>query len=195
MIEAIDSVIEFLKEQVVNNNPIIGIMFGMLIIILESMIPVLPLAVFIAVNMLVFGNSIGFIISWIATIIGCLLAFTLCRKGLSIRFYKKIKEDGKVDKLMKKISKIKFTNLVFITALPFAPAFAINIASGLSKISYCKFIVAILISKLSIIYFWGFVGTTFIESITNVKILIELGLIILGAYIVSKIVMKKFNIE
>lgn len=195
MKEIIDAAIEFLKEQVQSNNPIIGIFFGMLIIVLESMIPVLPLAVFIAVNMLVFGNITGFVISWVSTIIGCLLAFTICRKGLSNMFYTKIKKDGKIDNLMTKISNIKFSNLVIITALPFTPAFAVNIAAGLSNISYKKFMSSIIIAKLSIVYFWGFIGTTFLESITNIKVLIELGLIILIAYIISKIVMKKFNIE
>lgn len=195
MREIIEMVIEFLKNQVETNSPIIGIIIGMLVIILESMIPILPLAVFIAVNMLVFGNILGFIISWISTIIGCLLAFTICRKGLSYIFYSKIKKDGKINKLMTKISNIKFTNLVIITALPFTPAFAVNIAAGLSTISYKKFLTAIIIAKISIVYFWGFIGTTFIESITNIKVLIELFIIILVAYIISKIVMKKFDIE
>lgn len=194
MREIIDVVIEFLKEQVQSNNPIIGIFFGMIIIILESMIPILPLAVFIAVNMLVFGNITGFIISWISTILGCLIAFTICRKGLSDKFHLNIKKDGKIDDLMHKISNIKFNHLVIITALPFTPAFAVNIASGLSSISYKKFLAAIMIAKISIVYFWGFIGTTFLESITDIKVLMELGIILLCTYIISKIVMKKFNI-
>jgi len=195
MKEMIDTVIEFLKIQVQSNNQILGLIIGMFIIILESMIPILPLAVFIAVNMLVFGNLLGFIISWVSTIIGCIIAFKICREGLSDKFYSRIKSKGKIDNLMNKISNIKFSTLVIITALPFTPAFAINIASGLSNISYKKFISAILIAKLSIVYFWGFIGTTFLESLTDIKVLIELFIIILIAYIISKIVMKKMNIE
>lgn len=195
MREAIDVVIDFFKLQVQSNSPIIGLIIGMLVIILESIIPILPLAVFIAVNMLVFGNIVGFMISWVATIIGCILAFTICKKGLSNIFYSKIKKDGKVKKIMNKISNIKFPNLVIITALPFTPAFAVNIAAGLSNISYRKFIASILIAKVAVIYFWGFIGTTFIESITNINVLIELVLIMLGAYLISKIIMKRFDIE
>ena len=195
MKELIDAVIEFLKMQVQYNIPIIGILFGVLIIILESMIPILPLAVFIAINMLVFGNIIGFIISWISTIIGCIIAFTICRKGLHNKLYSKINKDGRINNLMTKISNISFSNLVLITALPFTPAFAINIASGLSNISYKKFITAIAIAKLSIVYFWGFIGTTFLESITDIKVLIELGVILFISFVISKIVMKKMNIE
>lgn len=195
MREIVDTTIEILKEQVQANSPIVGIIVGMLVIILESMLPVLPLAVFIAVNMLVFGNVVGFIISWVATVIGCILAFFICRKGISDKFNSKLKQDGKIQNFMKKITKMKFSSLVTITALPFTPAFAVNIAAGLSKLSYRKFIANILISKLAIVYFWGFIGTTFLESITDIKVLIELGIIILGAYIVSKLIMKKFSLD
>ena len=51
-----------------------------------------------------------------------------------------------------------------------------------------------MIAKISIVYFWGFIGTTFLESITDIKVLMELGIILLCTYIISKIVMKKFNI-
>ncbi len=195
MKEAIESIIEFLKNLIQTNNPLLGFSIAMFIVVVESIIPILPLAVFIAVNMLVFGNWLGFIISYIGTIVGCILSFTIFRKGFSQWIYKKIKNKDNLTNLMKKISTVKFTTLVLITALPFTPAFSVNIASGLSKISYRKFIAAMVVSKVSIVYFWGFVGTTFIESITDVKVLIELGLILAGAYILSTFVNKKFKIE
>ena len=65
-----------------------GFMSGVLLIILESMIPVLPLGVFVALNVITFGKVAGFIISWISTIIGCMLAFLISRK-LSNKIEKK----------------------------------------------------------------------------------------------------------
>ncbi len=195
MQEFIETAISFLKDLVYNNNPLIGLLLGMLIIVLESIIPILPLAVFIAVNMLVFGNIVGFIISWVATCLGCLLSFTIFRSCFSNLFYKHIKNKKRLSNLMDQLSKIRYQTLVIITALPFTPAFSINIAGGLSKISYKKFMAAIVVGKLSIVYFWGFIGSTFLESITNVKVLIELVLLIFVAYVISKIVSKKFKIE
>ena len=71
----IETNIDVLKDFVQNSNIFIALIIGMSLIILESIIPMLPLAVFIAINMLVFGNIIGFILSWISTIIGCTLSF------------------------------------------------------------------------------------------------------------------------
>jgi membrane protein DedA with SNARE-associated domain len=71
----------------------------------------------------------------------------------------------------------------------------VNIASGLSNMNHKKFITAIIIGKIFLVYFWGFVGTSLIESLKNPKILIELGLFMLLAFIISKLVNKKYKLE
>lgn len=167
-----------------------GPIAGFILVILESIIPVLPLAAFIAINMLAFGTTWGFIISWIATIIGCLLAFYAFRLGFSKLLYRNIKVDGKIHKFMVFMTKIRFPQLVLILALPFTPAFIINIAGGLSKMPAHKFILALFISKLSIVYFWGYVGTSLLESVKNPYILLRIGVIMAIAYIFSSLIQK-----
>lgn len=192
---AINELLEYLQELVIMAPPFVGLLIGMIIIVLESMIPALPLGIFIAINMLLFGNITGFIASWIATCIGCLLMFFLVRKFFRKYFEKKFLKNKKIKKLMKNFDNIQLPTLVLITALPFTPAFLINIASGLSEMSKRKFIANILVSKIAVIYFWGFVGTTFVESVTDIKVLIKLALILTTTYIISKIVMKKNKID
>ena len=187
----IETNIDVLKDFVQNSNIFIALIIGMSLIILESIIPMLPLAVFIAINMLVFGNIIGFILSWISTIIGCTLSFYIFRT-LKNKAWKYISKKEKLVDLMKKIDKISFSSLVIILAFP---AFSINIGAGLSNISYKKYLLALLISKISIVYFWGFIGTTLVESITDIGVLLKIAVIILIAFILSKIVTKKFNIN
>jgi len=194
MSEIIHNAVSVIQDFISTNNIFLSLIIGFLIIVLESILPFLPLAVFIALNKLVFGNLIGFLLSWSGTVIGCILAFVIFRKGLSDRLYTKVKRDG-YRKTIDRISNIRFTSLVIITALPFTPAFTVNIAAGLSKISYRKFISAILIAKLSIVYFWGYVGTSFVESISNPIILVRIALMLLGVYIISKLVNRKFDIK
>ena len=162
MQQIINDIVEFLKELVLSNNIFISLFMGMGVIILESMIPILPLALFIALNMIIFGNFVGFVISWIATVMGCSLSFFIFRKGLSKRIYKNIEDKPRTYRLMNIISNISFSKLVIIMAIPFTPAFSVNIGAGLSKLKYKKFLMACLIAKISIVYFWGFVGTTFV---------------------------------
>ena len=191
--QIIEDIIEYIKFAVENNNIILSIFIGVFLIILESIIPALPLALFIAINIIAFGNLFGFIISWISTIIGCSISFWTFRK-LKKKIFKKVKKDNTILKIMRKIGNMEFSHLVIITAMPFTPAFSINIASGLSEISYKKFLFMLMIAKLSIVYFWGFVGTTLIESITDITVIIKILFLILITFVLSKIVMKYFDI-
>lgn len=195
MQEIIHNIIQYLQDLVASNNILISIFFGFFIIILESMIPILPLALFIAINMVVFGNLLGFIISWLATIIGCSISFLIFRKGFSKKIYKNIDNKPRTRKLMNIVSNISFSKLVIIMAIPFTPAFSINIGAGLSKIKYKKFLFATLIAKVSVVYFWGFIGTTLVESLTDIGVLIKLLFILLSAFILSKVVINKFDID
>lgn len=195
MEEIVREVVKTITEFATNTNPFIGIIIGVGLIILESILPILPLALFIAISTIVLGNVLGFIVSWLATVAGCMLSFYIFRKGISGIFYKNLKEDGHILKFMRRITEISFANLVLITAMPFTPAFSVNIAGGLSKISYKKFLCAILIGKIPMVYFWGFIGTTFLESLGEPIILIKICIMLLIVYILSKIVSKKFSIE
>lgn len=186
-------------SEIINNfiNQIgaFGPLFACLFIVIESIIPVLPLAVFITINFLIYGTFIGFVISWIFTIIGCILSYLIFYKGFADKFDYLTKDTNIIKKLVKKIKKLTTGQLVILMAIPFFPAFSINIAAGLSKIKFKKFFVSLLIGKISIVYFWGFVGTSLIESITNPIIIIKIVVSVLIAYVISKIVNKKLNLD
>ena len=180
---------------VVTNSTVWGPILACALIFVESLVPVLPLFVFITIMFIAYGYVIGFIISYILTCLGCFFMFYLCRTFLKNFFTKKIRKIQNFDKLMQKIDKISLSNLVLLIAIPFTPAFLINIAASLSEVKFQKFAVAILIGKVSLVFFWGFIGTSLIESLKNPKILVVV-LIMLGiAYIISKIATKKLNIE
>ena len=174
-----------------------GFIFGTLLIILESILPVLPLSVFITLNVASYGDLLGILISWSATIIGCSLSFFLFRKIFSKKLYKFIKNKDmkKLDSIMKQISKINFSNLTILIAIPFSPAFLINIAAGLSKISYKKFLSSLVIGKLIMVYFWGYIGKSLLESLTDISVLIRIIVLLSMALLVSKFVEKRLNIK
>ena len=160
----------------------------------ESILPFMPLAVFITVNFVAFGNFLGFIISWFFTVLGCIMSFLIFRKGIQGKFNNLIKDKYKLNKFMDKFNNISLGELVIIIAIPFTPAFLVNIAAGLSKINFKKFIIALLIGKIGLVYFWGFIGTNLIESFENPLILIKIILIILIAYLISRIINKKLKL-
>ncbi len=182
-------------ENVINSIGSFGPLLACLLIVLESIIPALPLCVFIVINFMAFGNILGLLISWFFTVIGCVIAFFLVRKGFQNWFNKKVRKNKKINKLMKKIDNFKLQQLVVILAIPFTPAFAVNIAAGLSDMSLKKYLSALLIGKIFMVYFWGFVGLNLAECLTNPIALVKVAVLVLIAYIASTLVNKKFDLK
>ena len=174
---------------------IYGPLLGCFCILIESIVPILPLFVFITINFLVFGPILGFLISWIFTVLGCLFSFYLFRKKFQNWFLKKTKNSKKIKKIIALVNKIKIEQLTSIIAVPFTPAFLINIAAGLSKMPFKNFFVSLLIGKIFLVFFWGFVGTSLLQSLTNPYALIKVFLLVVSAFVVSKLICKKFHLE
>ena len=186
------------SETFLNNLGIWGAIFSSLLIITESILPFLPLCVFVTLVFYTFGNFFGFLISWICTVIGCILSFLLFRNKIKSWFENKLskkKIGKKVKKIMKYIDKLSLSSLAILVAIPFTPAFAINIAAGLSNISKKKFLTGILIGKAFMVYFWGYIGTTLIECLTHPIYLVKILIMLVFAYIISKVINKYFELD
>ena len=172
-----------------------GPLLGSLFIVLESIIPPLPLFVFITINFLAFGYVMGFIISWFCTIIGCVISYFLVKKLLRNFVVKKIKNVDLLNRCMHYIKNMSLTKITVILAIPFTPAFMMNIAAGLVNMNFKKFFIAILVSKIFLVYFWGFVGTSLVESFQNPSSLITVVVMMLLAYGMSLIIKKVFKVN
>lgn len=192
MFETIDTFIDTLLQSLGIWGPIVGCF----LITIESMVPVLPLFVFITLNFLAFGNILGFIISWFFTCVGCSISFFLFRSKFQTWWYKRLKNKGLISQdTMNKITSLKFEQLTTIIAIPFTPAFLINIACGLSKMTYKKFLASLMIGKTFLVYFWGFVGVSLIESVKHPENLLKIFILLLIAYFISKVVNTKLKIS
>ena len=172
-----------------------GPILASILIVIESIIPPLPLFIFITINFVAFGNLTGFLISWICTIIGCIISYYLSKKIFRKSILKHSKKNGKLSKCLNYIKKLNLGNLTIILSIPFTPAFLVNIAAGISDMDLKKFIIAIVISKIFVVLFWGLIGATFLESLQNPKDMIIIILMILIAYLLSIIIKKIFKIE
>lgn len=192
-LDIINTFIEHSTEIISNG----GILLGMLLIALESFIPILPLSVFVALNTHTFGLLPGILMSWLSTCLGCYISYLIFYNVKKNIIYKHLskKTMKKVDKAIDKFQNISLSNLTVIITLPFTPAFLINILAGVSGMRKKKFLLAILIGKIFMISFWGYIGKSLVESMTDITTIIIMSIMIVIAYILSKIIGKKANIE
>lgn len=189
----LNDIISSIETFVATSNILLSLSIGFGIVILESIIPALPLSVFIAINVIAFGAVPALVISWIGTTIGCSISFWIFRTFRK-KAYDHLYKHLNIINFINKIDKLSFPSLVCLIAMPFTPAFAINIAAGLSEMKYSKYLKVLLCSKIFMVFFWTFIARTFLESVTDIWTILEIILLLIGAYIVSKIVDKKFNI-
>ena len=192
-LDLINTIVEYSTEVISNG----GILFGMLLIMIESFIPVLPLSVFIALNTHTFGLLPGILMSWVSTCIGCYISYLIFYYVSNNIIYKYLskKTRNKIDKAVDKFQNISLANLTVIITLPFTPAFLINILAGVSGMSKKKYIVALLIGKIFMVSFWGYIGKSFVESMTDISAIIVMSIMIIIAYALSKLIGKNANIE
>ena len=172
-----------------------GPILASFLIVLESILPPLPLFVFITINFVAFGNILGFIISWVCTCLGCLLSYYLVKRYLRGWIVDKIKNVALLNKCMNYIEHLSLSGITVILSIPFTPAFMINIAAGLCNMDFKKFLIAILISKIFLVYFWGVIGTGLLESLHNPASIITVLIMMLIAYILSIIIKKVFKVD
>lgn len=174
-----------------------GIPFAFFLVFIECLIPILPLSVFIALSVNAFGLFVGVLVSWIATCLGsyvCYLIFYSLEKKISKKIIGK-KYLNKINDKVLLFKNISFTKLVLIITLPFTPSFFINLICGYSKVSREKYIIALLIGKVFSVTFWGYIGKTLLESLTDVNALIYVIITLVIAYIISKIINKILEVE
>ena len=191
MLAQLQNILDIITKNLVSWGPL----GGMLVIIINSIYPILvPLGVFITFNVSAFGIFIGFVISYIGTLIGCFISYMLFKK-VDNKLFTRFNEKEKVKKLKNKMKSTTIPQLAVLTALPFTPAFLVNVSAGLANLDTKKFIIGISIGKIPMILFWVFIGKSITESLTDWKtILIIIGMLI-GTYVISKVLSKIFKWE
>ena len=121
--------------------------------------------------------------------------YFIFKNGFGNKF-ERLTENKELLKKYKRIFKnIDIVHLTLLIAIPFTPAFMVNIAAGLVKMDFKKYFVSLLIGKIALIYFWGFIGTSFIQSIKEPIILVKIGVILLITYIISYSVTKFLKLK
>ena len=190
IIDFLNMIVEFIQ-----NSGTFGVIISVCFIFVESILPVLPLSVFITINFMVLGPLIGFIISWIFTVLGCIMSYTIFRKGLGNKFDNLTSNKKLLNKYKHLFRNISTTKLLLIIAMPFTPAFVVNIVCGLIKMDFKKYFIALLFGKIAMVYFWGFVGTSLVESINNPIILLKIVLIMSITYLLYVILRKVLKFE
>ena len=177
-------------DHIVESYKAFGPLLGIGLPMIEALIPALPLIVFVLANAVAFGFWLGFLYSWLGSVMGALLVFIIRHFGRS-RFFSFVNKHEKVRKAMGWIERKGFAPIFVIFCFPFTPSALINVVAGLSRISVKQFGLALAFGKLVMIFILTYIGHDLMSFIHNpVKsVIVAIGIFILW-YVGKKIEVK-----
>jgi len=171
----------------------LGPLVGLFLPFLEAFLPFLPLVVIVVANANAFGLFLGFLLSWIGTILGSYVIFLIVRKfgrHPRLQFFTQSK---RVKKLIKWVDMNGLSPLFVLLCFPFTPSVLVNIVAGLSNIRRQFYLVALILGKMIMIFSMSFVGHDITELIRNPIKLVLAAIAIFLLWVFGKAVEVRLN--
>ncbi|MFC7685664.1 TVP38/TMEM64 family protein [Ureibacillus sp. GCM10028918] len=171
----------------------LGPLIGILLPFIEAFLPFLPLVVIVVANASSYGLWIGFLLSWIGTVLGSYVVFLLVRRfGRHPRLQVFIGKE-KVQKLIKWVDMRGLSPLFILLCFPFTPSVLVNIVAGLSNIKKKYYLIAIMAGKFVMIASMSVLGYDLKALLTDPIKLIFAGVGIFLLWVVGKAIEKHLN--
>lgn len=180
----------------------IGVFAAIALPYIETLFPFLPLFLMLAFNILKFGLVIGYILTYIGTVLGTLSIFFFMRYVSSKRFKEEKKHSSKVSKYYHWVEETHPLTHIVVLMVPLSPTFWINYSMGLTKIPFKTFIFITLVSRAFLLFICIPFGMTLLtlmneEGSGSVHMgwLTVTGVVVLGSVVFGQVMKKKISIN
>lgn len=170
----------------------LGYIVGFLLPFIEAFLPILPIIVFVIVNVNAYGLVVGILLSWAGTVIGSYLVFLFFRRITHTSYMMRVQQRKSVVKLIQYVDRRGFVPIFILLCFPFTPSALINVVASLSHIRAHMYLVILCISKLVMITMVGVMGNDITTLITNPTRAIILLVVVAIVWFVSRFVEKHF---
>lgn len=129
--------------------------------------PVMPFVVVAGIIGAVFGTWIGSLISLSGALLGAVVMFLMARYGFRDWAQRMLQKYPKVKEYESYFEKNAFLGILFVRIVPVVPSPAVNILSGISRVSVVTFFLATLLGKIPSIVIFTFAGSNFGDNKTG----------------------------
>ncbi|KRG09018.1 TVP38/TMEM64 family protein [Staphylococcus sp. NAM3COL9] len=170
----------------------LGYIVGFLLPFIEAFIPILPIIVFVIVNVNAYGFIIGTLLAWVGTVAGSYIVFLFFRRLTHTRYMKKIKQRTSVQRLIHFIDRKGVLPIFILLCFPFTPSALVNIVASLSHIKAHAYLTVLIASKIVMIGLVGWLGKDITTLFTSPTRLITIIIVILIVWFVGRKIEKYF---
>ena len=182
---------ETLLESFGDLGPIAPVILAMV----ESFFPPLPLIAIVALNVAAHGGLLGFVYSWLGVMLGGSVMFLFWRRIVKRFFWKFAHRFAGLQKAERWVSRFDTASLFMLSVLPFTPSSFMHLAFGISDFDEKRYLITMLLGKGIMVAMMALFGQSLVSSMKNPFYLILAVLIWGGMYLTSRWFCKKHEID
>ena len=172
-------------------GPLVPILLAMV----ESFFPPLPLVAIVALNVAAHGGLLGFLYSWAGVALGGSIMFLFWRRLVKRYFWKVASRWPRLEKAQRWVSRFDTSSLFLLALLPFTPSSFMHLAFGISDFDEKRYLVTMLLGKGVMVAMMSVFGQSLVSSLKNpVYLLLSIALWG-GMYWVSKKFFKRHDLD
>lgn len=165
-----------------------------LLAMIESFIPALPLVAIVTLNVAAHGTILGFLYSWVGSAAGCVLMFLFWRCIVKRFFWRVAARSQKLQKAERWVNEFDRTALFLLAILPFTPSSFLNLAFGISDFDERKYICTIVAAKAVMIALLALFGQSLVYALEQPLYFVLAVAVLGGLYWISRKICKKNNL-
>lgn len=182
-------------ENLFHSFRILGPLAPILLAMIESFLPFLPMVAIVTLNVAAHGMLLGFLYSWIGAAAGSTLVFLFFRrivKPYALRFMGK---HPAIEKAREWVNdKVKWQALFLIMIMPFTPSSFVNFAIGVSEFDEKLYLKVMVSAKIVMLILLSLFGQSLVNAIKNPIFLFFAAALALILYLISRYINKKNNL-
>lgn len=172
-----------------------GILAPVLLAMLESLIPALPLVLIVILNVSIYGLWTGFLTSYVGTMLGATVMFLFYRAISFYGLHERLHKVKSLDKVIGWVNRQNMPVIIVLSMLPSTPSSFMNLAFGLAQYSKRKYLGGIAIGKIVMIGLFAFFGSAFQAKENQLWITLGSIALLVITFWISKAVHKKTGIK
>ena len=173
----------------------LGPLVPILLAMVESFFPPLPLVAIVALNVAAHGGLLGFLYSWAGVALGGSIMFLFWRRLVKRYFWKVASRWPRLEKAQRWVSRFDTSSLFLLALLPFTPSSFMHLAFGISDFDEKRYLVTMLLGKGVMVAMMSVFGQSLVSSLKNpVYLLLSIALWG-GMYWVSKKFCKRHDLD
>lgn len=163
----------------------LGPLVPILLAMVESFFPPLPLIAIVALNVAAHGGLLGFLYSWTGVALGGVIMFLFWRRLIKRFFWKVVSRSPKLEKAQQWVNRFDTSSLFMLSLLPFTPTSFMHFAFGMSDFDEKRYLRTVLLGKGLMVAMMAVFGQSLVSSLKN-PVYLVLSVLLCGRDVLGK---------